>query len=205
MEACMAKYEIHPGIGIARLGNHDGEYFIAAEPRCDDPAAYYERQPVARCDRDVPRDSSGAVLAKYRANGELLRQAARFRVFECERDGSGKLLWSRQVKPADAEIEWTVHLANRKPIGNKFDDVGPRNPAVPPAKRSESLIIDAGAKTVTRQTSPVTLAGKFMKSHSVELGKALIDAENRLLVLGGKGKSGAVPATAPLDDFANND
>ena len=53
-------FEIHPTIGIARLGASDG-FFIGPEP-------------------DEPPPSS------YRDAGGILRQAARFRIFRVERD-----------------------------------------------------------------------------------------------------------------------
>src|SRR4051812_44018601 len=57
-------YEVHPAIGIARVGNSkqpDG-YFPGPEPGEGPPASY--------------RDAAG----------KLKRQAARFRMFRCERD-----------------------------------------------------------------------------------------------------------------------
>ena len=60
-------FEIHPSIGIARVGNSQ-QHFVGPEPDTSPPTQY--------------RDAAG----------ELLRQAARFRVFECERDEEGVLL-----------------------------------------------------------------------------------------------------------------
>ena len=62
----MTEYEIHPAIGIARVGSSrldsDEGFFIGPEPGGSPPAHY--------------RDSAG----------DLKRQAARFRVFACRRD-----------------------------------------------------------------------------------------------------------------------
>ena len=83
-------FEIHPSIGIARLGT-SAQFFLGPEPGVDPPDRY--------------RDNSGA----------LKRQAARFRVFECDRAADGTLTSATEIDAsAGATIAWTVHLANRK-------------------------------------------------------------------------------------------
>jgi len=88
-------FEIHPSIGIARVGT-SVRLFVGPEPDSEPPNRY--------------RDGAG----------ELLRQAARFRVFECERDDNHVLLDCREVTPDRGTVEWTVHLANTKAAGPKF-------------------------------------------------------------------------------------
>src|SRR5205807_10614764 len=97
--------EIHPSIGIARVGNSISEkdFFLGPEPGVAPPQKY--------------RDSSG----RYK------RQAARFRVFECERDAKGNLLNATELNPAQAQITWTVHLVNRKGSAPRFAASGNRN------------------------------------------------------------------------------
>ncbi|MGH3802498.1 MAG: LodA/GoxA family CTQ-dependent oxidase, partial [Pseudonocardiaceae bacterium] len=68
-------YEIHPGIGIARVGTSTKHHFLGPEPDEPPPNSY--------------RDDEG----------NLLRQAARFRVFECERDEKDALLSAREITP----------------------------------------------------------------------------------------------------------
>ena len=69
--AMTVTYEIHPAIGIARVGSSRIEseegYFIGPEPDGSPPACY--RDPA----------------------GDLRRQAARFRLFECRRDHQNRL------------------------------------------------------------------------------------------------------------------
>jgi hypothetical protein len=74
-------YEIHPAIGIARLGasrltSEDG-FFVGPEP-------------------------DGAPPSRYRdPGGDLKRQAARIRLFACRRDASGKLLEASELALSD--------------------------------------------------------------------------------------------------------
>src|SRR5829696_2941913 len=99
-------YEIHPSIGIARVGTSN-EFFIGPEPDGTRP----------------PRHRDDA--------GNLLRQGARFRVYRCERDENRSLLGATEVIPEAGTIAWTVHLANRKAAGERF----PPDPSVSPSER----------------------------------------------------------------------
>src|SRR4051794_7261725 len=111
-------YEIHPAIGIARLGSSD-EYFFGPEP--DLQSVTHGRYSRSKLPWDF-RDSEG----------RLKRQAARFRVFECVRDGQGNLTQApRELTADDADITWSVHLTNRKGAVDKFRQPGHRrNPHV---------------------------------------------------------------------------
>src|SRR5437764_4057485 len=91
--------EIHPAIGIARMGSSQ-EFFLGPEPG----------QPIETNRRDATPDKL------------LKRQAARFRVYSCVRDGSGTLVSSEELTPAKATITWTVHLTNRKATAPRFLD-----------------------------------------------------------------------------------
>jgi L-Lysine epsilon oxidase N-terminal len=87
-------FEIHPTIGIARVGTSE-ESFIGLEPGLPAPTTY--------------RDAAG----------DLLRQAARFRVFRCERGTNGELTSATDVTPTST-IDWTVRLGNRKAAAPQF-------------------------------------------------------------------------------------
>src|SRR2546422_341225 len=89
--------EIHPAIGISRVGNSQ-EFFIGPEPGAA-----------------IPTDRRDAT-----ADRKLKRQAARFRVYSCERDPNGNLVSFHELTMAEAKITWTVHLANRKATGPAF-------------------------------------------------------------------------------------
>ena len=88
-------FEIFPAIGIARVGSSQ-LHFIGPEP-------------------DVPLN-----LRRRDAARNLLRQAARFRVYQCDRDAQGNLLNATEVTAAVGHVEWTVHLVNRKAAAQSF-------------------------------------------------------------------------------------
>ena len=184
---------IHPAIGVARIGNSADEYFIG--PEVESPLS---RQP------GFYRD----------ANGAIKRQAARFRVYGYNK--SGRVV--RELSHDDAEISWSVHLANKKAAWYRFivamdlpeakDTVAPlRNAGVP---RSE-VTIDSGTRTVSGTSSSgaaqVFDGGKF-KGKPVGLGELRTDEKGRLLVLSGLGKAES-PQGASIfsggDTFANAD
>jgi len=185
-------YEIHPAIGIARLGSSqlstEEGYFLGPEPGVSPPARY--------------RDAAGF----------LKRQAARFRLFACERDDTGKLLDATEVtNDTVRRIAWTVHLVNRKGVARRQFLSGPgfRNQATGDDATDHALIIDAGPRTVMARREPQVFdTGKF-RSTPVKLGEIVMQPDGRLLVLGGHGRSGSDPQQPRLDDrrghFADND
>ena len=79
---------IHPGIGVARVGNSATDYFIGPEV----PG------PVGPPDGGY-KDASGAIK----------RQVARFRIYGL--NAAGEVV--QEITAADAEITWHVHVANR--------------------------------------------------------------------------------------------
>ncbi len=178
-------FEIFPAIGIARVGTSD-EFFIGPE-------------------LDVPLD-----LKRRDAAGNLLRQAARFRIFECERDDEGKLVNATEVTLADATIEWSVHLVNRKAAAKRFNrqqgQSERRNNATGDDAADQALIIDAKRRTIGNPGDVVALEGEFQGT-SVPLGRLeMRPADNgRLCVIGSDGKSKSVPADRPIGNFADND
>jgi hypothetical protein len=185
---------IHPGIGIARVGNSidSGEagYFIGPEvtkPVLREPGFYRDKQ------------------------GRLKRQAARFRVYGY--DKHNRLVG--ELTAADAEIQWTVHVANKKAAWYDFDialDL-PEAVGIRSARRNAQiqgedrrrLIIDAGPCNIAgRLRDAPPLVGRFF-GHDVYLGELRTDEEGRLLFLGGLGRSGTpFRDFFPPSTFANN-
>ena len=107
----------------------------------------------------------------------------------------------REITGAEAQIEWEVHLANRKAAAPKFNGTGRRNAGKP----ESDLIIDAGPQRISGANQAMKkLHGTFMQTMDVQLGDLLTDAAGRLIVLGGHGKSQSLPQS-PLEDFADND
>ncbi|HEX6184857.1 MAG TPA: LodA/GoxA family CTQ-dependent oxidase [Pyrinomonadaceae bacterium] len=188
----IVRYVIHPGVGIARVGNAPDEYFIGPE-----------------APGEVPRSEGGFKDGA----GRVKRQAARFRVYGLNEAGEAV----REITADEAEITWRVHVANRKAAWYQFKnamDLGPkfaktpglRNRTVTGADRRK-LIIDPGPRTITgRNTQGPEFhfkGGKFM-GDAVPLGEVRTDEAGRLLVLGGFGDSASHPPK-PAVTFANND
>lgn len=187
---------IHPGIGIARMGNStatgtDG-YYIG--PEVLDPTL------------DPIRDDSGAIK----------RQAARFRIYGY--NAAGEVV--QELNSSNANIEWTVHLANRKAQWYKFIvaldipewNYAPsklRNDKVEGEDRKK-LAINPGPRTITGNgtsgsdyqfdNGTIVFPGKDggdPVTTTVPLGELQTDDAGHLLVLGGLGQSGS-PTDQPI-------
>ena len=172
--AATTTFEIHPAIGIARVGNST-KFFVGPEPGAKPPPKY--------------RDTSG----------QLLRQAARFRIFRCTRS-AGRLQSAVEVTAEQAEIEWTVHLANRKGASPEFPPSASKAPLAEGrlrnakhANRTE-LVIDPGPSSLKGPGGRADFdSGSFLGT-PVPLGDMRTERDGRLLVLGGFGTSGSSPA-----------
>jgi hypothetical protein len=163
------KYRIHPAIGIGRLGDSLDDFFIGPEAPGISPAL------------NKPDESSNRP-GKYKdEQGRIKRQGARFRIYEYTEDAAGAVTRVREITAADAEIEWEVHLANRKAAALKLKgkhDKDRRNAKVKNANRHD-LIIDAGPQRISGANQAMKpLRGKFMKSLDVQLGDLLTDARS---------------------------
>jgi hypothetical protein len=183
-------YEIHPSIGVARVGNSEDPqgFFIAP----DEPPP------------DSFRDAS--------ANQALKRQAARFRLFECERDATGRLVSAKELTGQSGVIvQWSVNLVNRKGAAPNFLGSGNRNDATGDDVKDKALII-APRKQSRKgaKQKAVSFNGEFMKV-PVHLGDIWTDDAGRLLVAGGRGQSSFVKSPGKPQSgqeptsFADND
>src|ERR687883_626890 len=86
---------IHPGVGIARLGNSPSGFYVGPEAPGQLPAP-----------EGGFKDSAGRIK----------RQAARFRVYGL--DQAGNVV--REVTADVGQVTWRVHLANRKAAWYQF-------------------------------------------------------------------------------------
>ena len=228
----MATYKIHPGIGIARLGNSDTEFYIAPETPAGLPL---------ECDsngnqRFGPDGTTPLLVTTFRdAQGRIKRQAARFQVFVYDEQSPE----GRPLKIGDpiegggnngtlTEIHWQVYIANKKACWYEFDTtVGEHGypPGHPRRNRDVTdrsrLIIDPGPRTVTgnkRRASfdrigeggyATTFPPSPLSPCSIDtLGEMMMDEAGRLLVLGGYGCSGSErggPGEPHTENYANND
>ena len=209
-------YHIFPPINFARVGNSDSDFIIGPEkPGCG-PTEFKDDKPLNYTKNHV--DLKEPHVTKFKdKNGKIKRQAARFRVFELTETynetsnynrviGKVKKQW-REITSADAEIKWSVKLANRKGIGwSAGDGFSPdwysqRNQLGECAEggtdpiTEEDLIIVQPEMTICGENETYNQdkseTGTF-KGKSVFLGELKTDANGHLLVLGGKGIAGFV-------------
>jgi len=227
-------YRIHPGVGIARLGNSPHAFCISPEQ----PAAL----PI-ECDHEgnpklSPDGQSEMRITAFKdEKGRMKRQAARFQVWAYDE----KSPEGRPLKVGDriegggnagelVDILWRVYLANKKSSWYEFQQLngehgyGPdharRNASVTGDAR-QRLIIDPGPRTVAYKTTRnasfnrdsdeyATTFPPPLKPNSIDtLGDLLVDDTGRLLVLGGYGNSGTYLyddfGQPRITDYANND
>ena len=182
--------KIYPGIGLARMGNSPNEFFIGPE---------------------APGHAVKPERGFKDAQGRIKRQAARFRIYAY--DSAGKVV--QELTAEDADITWTVHLANKKASWHEFYGrfYAQRHPddPLPPLRNLQTLdrdqlIIDPGERSITGRNKQGQLCdtGKFFETN-VPLGELRTDQAGRLLVLGGYGHSGTTKEDNPIHHYANND
>ncbi len=223
----VAYIRVHPGIGIARLGNSQ-EFFIGPEApgTTPDPGGSGGPGPGGGTYKDSQQ--------------RMKRQAQRFRIYGY--DGSGSVVAEIDGATAGVEsIEWRVHVRNMKAANYAFegaylyDPAKLRNPAIQagldPIDR-DRLIIDPGPQTIAGAAAqPVELAGSIFEgvgptelpgylkfnppqatppeqpvtvtyaAARVTLGELRLDERQRLLFVPGFGDSKSV--TTPAVEITN--
>ena len=228
-------YRIHPGIGIARLGDSPDEFCISPET----PASL----PID-CDADgnprlSPDGESELTVTQFKdAAGRIKRQAARFQLYVYdEKSPEGRPL--RIGDPIEGggnhgvlvDIQWRVYLANKKAVWYTFNsltgehgyaaDHPLRNADIVDPNVRQQLIIDPGPQIVNTKTER---RGSFSRNRDDQyapvfpppltprsidtLGDILTDDTGRLLVLGGHGHSGSFKTgfgQPRIDTYANTD
>ena len=181
---------IHPAIGVARVGNaQDGHFF---GPELSSP----------------PRVAPGE--HRDRATGALLRQAARFRLYGFNQAGE---VVRELVQDEHTRIAWRVQLANLKASWYQFQvalDIPEAATAPPSLQRNQAfaqraaLAITAPPQAVAGANAPPAVCEGRFDGQPVYLGEIATDGAGRLVVLGGRGRTGSL-AGMPITTFANND
>jgi hypothetical protein len=174
-------YRIHPAIGIARMGDSTaaGEegYFIGPEvPNFDFVPG--------------PYDASGTGRGNYRdRSNKIRREGARFRIYEYAYSeiNRSEPIMVREITSRDAEIVWEVEIGNRK----SFTENNTKVPNLPGPVEHDGT------------TGQVDIVGSIF-GDQVKLATLLRDAEGRLIVLGGAGRSRS-PSGARLSGLFNKD
>lgn len=216
---------IHPGIGIARLGDSD-EFYIGPEAPgvVVDPGG-----------SDGPGPNGGT----YRdSQARLKRQAQRYRVYGYDADGKVVAELTSDSGLVQS-MQWRVHVRNMKAANYAFqgaylfDPDKLRNPSIQPGKKPierDKLIIDPGVHTISSgQAGPVAMKGDiftgiekgslpgqlrfegftpkdiskevevtYKAAKDIELGQLRLDSKDRLLFIPapGKGESVTTPKVA---------
>ena len=186
-DATIVSAKVHPGIGVARVGNAETAYFIGPELSSPPPAVPGER-----------RDATGA----------LKRQAARFRIYGYNKAGEVVA----ELTPDSAKIEWQVQLANLKASWYQFQialDIPEAANSPPSLKRNKDsdpsvLAIVAPPKKLSGADANALVCEGQFNGQPVYLGEIKTDSDGHLIVLGGRGKTGSLPG-ATITTFANND
>lgn len=149
------RYQVHPAVGVARLGNSREEFYLEPEAIGGLPI---------ECDRNGnPRIENGrpVLTKKFKdAEGRIKRQGAQFRIYAFDSNDPNDP--GREVTLDDPEvesIEWTVHLANKKAvwynndqfIGNTYLAADPNAVTehanyYPPPNTPPSPVVDASLR-----------------------------------------------------------
>ena len=205
--ATIVELRVYPPLAVARLGNADGaeDYIIGPET--------IGGEPTLPAVAGEPRERAARLLEDFRLpNGQIKRQAVRFRVYAHLTSGTVV-----EVTAADAEIEWSVAVANLKAGWYEFNtamdlpgqltgNAEKRNRKLGGSQKRTRLDIVPVPQSISgRSAGPVAFDDGIFWTSPVYLGELRTDAEGRLLFLGGKGRSGSFrPNAVPLT-FANND
>lgn len=194
----IAYCRIHPAIGIARVGGSK-EFIIGPE---------------------VPQEDRTPPSPKYGwkdKHGQILRQAAKFRIYGYDRNGK---VVAEVTPDKHTDIVWRVEVANTKASWYEFDlamDVPEfsGSEGTPPMK---SALRNAGQKDRAQlaiRPSPREISGKNTKgakyvfddgkffNKKVPLGELQTDAGGRLIFLPAHGHSASKDGS-PAVTFANN-
>jgi hypothetical protein len=230
-----AAYRIHPGIGIARLGDSPTEFCISPEK----PTALPIDCDAQGNPRLSPDGTTEQSVTKFKdSQGRIKRQAARFHIYVYDEDSPE----GRPLKIGDTvkgggndgvlvDIQWQVYLANKKSVWYDFNGLAGergyadghplRNADVADENARQFLIIDPGPRVVNGTTDRRASFSREnadvysptfppeLNPHSIDtLGDIMTDGVGRLLVLGGHGNSGSVSSglgQPRIDTYANND
>lgn len=216
------KYHIHPSIGVARLGNSKAGFYLGPETVGGLPID---------CDANGnPIMENGApkpVSAFKDAAGAIKRQAQKFKIFR----GDGHAGHEITVNDDDIDrIEWTVHIANKKPIWFTFSELqgnlefGPENsyenqhitrnnPDVTDETDRQKLIIDPGPRSIKTPGDTVEFSRFNIPEHykhgsfpPADAGGQTIDSLGELRMddagnLIALGGNGAVTGSATISSF----
>ncbi len=105
------QYSIHPAIGIGRVGNSTGAFYLAPETIGGLPIeADANGNPLSEGGKPV-------YVSQFKdTSGRIRRQAAGFRIYRTVPGQAGRRVAVSLDDPAIEKIVWTVHMANKKAV-----------------------------------------------------------------------------------------
>ncbi|MEH2460281.1 LodA/GoxA family CTQ-dependent oxidase [Nostoc sp.] len=188
----ITKCAIYPAIGISRIGNAPNDnYYLAPE---------------------IPGKPAKVTNGYKDREGKVKKQVARFRIYGLTEDGTVV----RELTADEAQIEWRVHVANRKAAWYQFNNAldieglgipsAFRNKDIVGEDRTKKLVIDPGSRSISgknTQGKEYYLSGGKFFDKEVPLGEIRTDEKGRLLFFGGNGDSASYD-NKPATTFANN-
>lgn len=206
-------YSLHPSIGVARLGNSPGQFYLAPDKIGGLPF-----------EADQWGNKCNSPVVKFKdQEGRIRRQGQPFKILD--ENNNELTLNSDNVQ----SITWTVHLANKKAAWYEFHELqgnllfGKENsysnrktPLRNADKTTEperrQLIIDPGPRSISGKQMaanfnhasappdyPASFPGDPKQGTKVAtLGEIITDDEGRLIVLGGFGNAGG---DKPLESY----
>ncbi|MBV9497244.1 MAG: CTQ-dependent lysine 6-oxidase LodA [Acidobacteria bacterium] len=222
------RYQIHPAIGVARLGDSPDSFYL--EP---DAIGGLPVECDGRGNERRGADGKPEPVRKFKQDGRIRRQGARFRIFAFDVEDPDDP--GREVRAGDGElesVEWTVHLANKKgcwynndeligdmTLGDRSEYYGSDTWRNIDVKNRQSLIIDPGPRTVSkpgdraafsRDTIPKdyphgnfpSLNTKRIPYQINTLGDVMLNDAGQLIVLGGHGHAGG---EVPIATYTGQD
>ncbi|MDA9512103.1 hypothetical protein XI04_03325 [Bradyrhizobium sp. CCBAU 11430] len=180
-------YAIYPPIGLARLGNSPEEFFVG-------------REEPDGLGLEINADGSERPVTRFKdMNFRMKRQGARFRIFDVT-DPAAPI---EANLPLGTVVRWTVTLCNRKDAIQRpgGPPAQPRAVIDDPARLDRAMLATAN---VSGANAARVAMGASYRAVAVNLGHLLTDRAQRLIVLGGSGRSES-PDNAPIgDSFYNN-
>lgn len=217
----VSRLQIHPAIGVARVGDSPDAFYLSPETTGGLPI---------QCDSNGNAivdavSMTEKTVTKYKdAEGRVKRQAARFGVYVMDENGKGQLLKvgdtiETVTGPGTVvDIKWTAYLANKKSVWYEFKqlqgehgydpDHPLRNAGVTDPNARQKLIIDPGPRTINVASEPKratfsrgsaqggiteSFPPEGLKPFSIDtLGEVMTDENGRLIVLGGHGCAGSM-------------
>ncbi|MEY2441950.1 MAG: hypothetical protein QOJ46_1376 [bacterium] len=225
-------YAIHPGIGIARVGDSPEEFYLSPEATGSLPIGC-----TVDGETTPTNDGGEQTTTRFRDDdGRVLRQGARFTIFVYDEKSPkgrplqiGDTVYGPDGHGVLKNIHWYAYLANKKSSWYEFKELAGEHGYAPthPLRNADvkgdarsALMIDPGPQTVDTTNNPratfardsnayATTFPPALSPNSIDtLGEMLTDNRGRLILLGGHGASGSYRTglgEPRITSFSNND